>query len=109
MRSAAGPGLWSGLVLVALVAMLAVFAGVLATVDPLRTGGTPLQPPSSRHLLGTDELGRDLWSNIAYGARVSLAVGLLSTLLATVAGVLAGLAAGFYRGWWEEALSLIHI
>lgn len=103
MRSAAGPGLWSGLVLVALVAMLAVFAGVLATVDPLRTGGTPLQPPSSRHLLGTDELGRDLWSNIAYGARVSLAVGLLSTLLATVAGVLAGLAAGFYRGWWEEA------
>jgi len=101
-RLAPGPGI--GLVLLGIVTGMAVFAGTLAPIDPLRTGAMPLQPPSPHHVLGTDELGRDLWSNIAYGARVSLLVGALATLLATVAGLVVGVVAGYYRRGWDEGL-----
>jgi peptide/nickel transport system permease protein len=97
-------GLGIGLALMAIIAALAVFAGVVAPVDPLRTGATPLQPPSSHHLLGTDELGRDLWSNIAYGARASLLVGVLAAVLSTATGVAVGVAAGYYGRAVDEAL-----
>lgn len=83
---------------------MTLLAGVLAPIDPLRTGATPLQQPSRSHLLGTDELGRDLWSNIAYGARVSLLVGVVATLLATAAGVIVGMVAGYYGRGWDEGL-----
>ncbi len=98
------PGLGVGLALLALVVALALFAGALTPFDPLRTGAEPLQPPSSRHLLGTDELGRDLWSNIVFGARGSLAVGLLATLMATAAGIAVGAVAGYYGRGWDEGL-----
>lgn len=106
-RLRAAPGLGMGLALVGLVVTLAVFADVVTVHDPLRTGGAPLQPPSARHLLGTDELGRDLWSNLAYGARVSLLAGVAATLLATALGVVVGAAAGLYGGWWDEGLMRI--
>ncbi len=98
------PGLSVGLVLFGTVVTLAVFAGALTSLDPLRTGAQPLQPPSTTHLLGTDELGRDLWSNIAYGARASLLIGVLATLLATAAGVAVGAVAGLSGRWWDEGL-----
>ncbi len=98
------PGLAVGLGLLAIVLGIAIFAGALTSFDPLRTGAQPLEPPSVRHLLGTDELGRDLWSNIAYGARASLLVGVLATLLATAAGIAVGAAAGLYGRWWDEGL-----
>lgn len=97
-------GLGLGLVLLGTVTAMALLAGVLAPIDPLRTGATPLQQPSRSHLLGTDELGRDLWSNIAYGARVSLLVGVVATLLATAAGVIVGMVAGYYGRGWDEGL-----
>jgi peptide/nickel transport system permease protein len=100
-------GLGVGLALLGVIVALAVFAGVVAPIDPLRTGAVPLQPPSPHHLLGTDELGRDLWSNIVYGARVSLFVGVLSTLLSTVTGVAAGVAAGYYGRGVDEGLMRI--
>jgi peptide/nickel transport system permease protein len=100
-------GLAIGLALLGIVVTTAVFAGIVAPIDPLRTGAVPLQAPSPRHLLGTDELGRDLWSNIAYGARVSLLVGVLSTLLSTVTGVAAGVAAGYYGRGIDEGLMRI--
>ncbi len=106
-RLRAAPGLGMGLALAGLMVTLAVFANVVTVYDPLRTGGTPLQPPSARHLLGTDELGRDLWSNLAYGARASLLVGVAATLLATALGVVLGAAAGLYGGWWDEGLMRI--
>jgi peptide/nickel transport system permease protein len=104
MRRPLRGGLGLGLVLLGAVTAMAVLAGVLAPIDPLRTGATPLQPPSRSHLLGTDELGRDLWSNIVYGARVSLLVGVLATLLATAAGVIVGMVAGYYGRGWDEGL-----
>jgi peptide/nickel transport system permease protein len=107
MHKHPAPGLTIGLALLGIVAAMAVFAGTVAPIDPLRTGAVPLQAPSPRHLLGTDELGRDLWSNIAYGARVSLLVGVLSTLLSTVTGVAAGVAAGYYGRGIDEGLMRI--
>lgn len=98
------PGLGVGLVLFGFVVTLAAFAGVLTLHDPLRTGGPPLRPPSAPHFLGTDELGRDLWSNVAFGARASLLVGVAATMLATGVGVVVGAAAGLYGRWWDEGL-----
>ncbi len=62
------------------------------------------QPPSRTHLMGTDNLGRDTFSRVLYGARVSLAVGLFSALIAATIGTLIGAVAGFYRGWLDSAL-----
>ncbi len=62
------------------------------------------QPPSRAHLMGTDNLGRDTFSRVLYGARVSLAVGLFSALIAATIGTLIGAVAGFYRGWLDSAL-----
>lgn len=101
------PGLGVGLVLFGIIVALALLAGALTPFDPLRTGATPLEPPSRHHLLGTDELGRDLWSNVAHGARASLLVGVLATLLAMVIGVGVGAVAGYYGRGWDEGLMRI--
>jgi peptide/nickel transport system permease protein len=87
----------AGLVLVALFLVMAV-AGPFLTADPAAQDySAPLAPPSGAHLLGTDDLGRDLLARLAYGARVSLEAGVLSVLLAMVVGVPIGLVAGYYR------------
>jgi peptide/nickel transport system permease protein len=104
MGRGASQGLRVGLVVLGLMGALAVLAETVAPIDPLRTGAAPLQTPSPRHLMGTDELGRDLWSNIAHGARVSLFVGILATLPATLVGVMVGLVAGYYGLALDEAL-----
>lgn len=65
--------------------------------------GTP-QPPSRIHLMGTDELGRDAFTRVLYGARISLAVGISSALIATLLGTLIGALAGYYRGWIDTLL-----
>jgi peptide/nickel transport system permease protein len=61
--------------------------------------------PSSEHLLGVDQLGRDVFSRVVYGARVSLEVAFISTGLAVLVGVTVGMVAGYYRGWVDTALS----
>lgn len=98
------PSLWLGTGLLAAVVGLALLAGPLTRYDPARTGAPPLLPPSAAHPLGTDDLGRDLWSNVAFGARASLAVGVGATALATAVGVAVGAAAGLHGGWWDEVL-----
>lgn len=92
--------------LVLTVALLAaLFPGLLATHDPLAMDlPCKFQGPSAKHLLGTDELGRDLWSRIVYGARVSMAVGLGSATLAMLIGVPLGLVAGFKGGLLDSII-----
>lgn len=98
------PELALGLVLVGVIAALASFPSAVAPRDPMRTGGSPLLPPSGGHPLGTDELGRDLWANLVHGARTSLLVGVLAALLAATIGLGAGAAAGLRGRWWDEGL-----
>ena len=91
-------GAAGGLIVLAML-LMAVFAELLATHDPVRTDPSQtLRPPSTAHWLGTDYLGRDIYSRIVHGARISLAVGIASTLLGSVLGGVVGLLSGYVGG-----------
>ncbi len=99
------PAALFGLVIVALVVLMAVFAPVLAPYSPdeqmfdgLTLEGAPL-PPSAQFPLGTDTLGRDLFSRLLFGARTSLIIGLVANGIAVTIGLMVGILAGYLRGW----------
>jgi peptide/nickel transport system permease protein len=99
-RFARNRGAVFGLAVFVAIVLMAILAPALAPYDPLAQGvGPPLQPPSAAHWAGTDSFGRDMLSRIIYGARVALAVGLVSVVIAMVIGVGLGLVAGYYGGW----------
>ncbi len=87
---------WS-IILLGLI-LMAVFAPAIAPYDPIKQSADLLQPPSGRHLFGTDELGRDVLSRIIYGARISLTVGLIAVGIAGSIGTIIGLISGFLGG-----------
>lgn len=87
-----------GLVLFSLIVLMAIFAPVLAPHDPYEVG-TSYEKPSSEHLLGTDQSGRDVLSRIIYSSRVSLTVGVGAVLVFVVIGTLLGAVAGYFGGW----------
>ncbi len=88
----------------ALVVALALLAPVITPAGPNQLAILDrLKPPSSQHLMGTDDLGRDVWSRVAFGARLSLIVGLSTALLSASLGTFLALLAGFYR-WLDEAV-----
>lgn len=94
---------WIGIVVVTAIVLAAVAAPVVAGHDPLRIDlASQLQGPSAEHWLGTDIQGRDIWARLVYGARVSLAVGLISQSIALALGVTLGLIAGYYGRWVDE-------
>lgn len=93
-----------GAALLALVCLVAAFAPLLAAVDPYALSGPPLTPPSARHLMGTDALGRDLFSGILWGARTSLGIALGVTGLTFLCGVCVGLIGGYRGGRVDAAL-----
>ena len=87
-----------GLFLSLIVVLLAITAPYIATHDPLRTNVKQrLQAPSSEHYFGTDEYGRDLFSRVIYGARVSIIVGISVVILSSIAGTIIGLLSGYFR------------
>jgi len=89
----------AGGVLMLIMTLTAVFADVLQTHDPIATDAAQtLAPPSHDHWLGSDHLGRDIYSRIVHGARVSLIVGIASTLLGSVLGGIFGLLSGYVGG-----------
>ncbi|MDR3254038.1 MAG: ABC transporter permease [Synergistaceae bacterium] len=93
-------------VVLAILAALALFAPFISPYDPMKqTLADSLHGPGAKHLLGTDELGRDILSRIIYGARISLSVGLVSQLIACSIGVLLGAIAGFYGGFADTLIS----
>ncbi len=94
-----------GAAIMALFVVAALFADLITVYDPLSTNAPlSLARPSAAHWLGADFLGRDIYSRIIYGARISLAVGLGSTLLGSLLGVALGLASGYLGGWFDLAV-----
>ena len=90
---------------VLLLALFALFAPVVASADPVaQDADNILLAPGPSHWLGTDNLGRDLWSRIAHGARISLGVGFSSIALGSVVGGFAGLIGGYYGKFADAVL-----
>jgi peptide/nickel transport system permease protein len=102
--SGLNPRLIVGLTTLAVFGLVALLAGVLAPFDPSRTVGPPLQPPSERHWMGTDDLGRDLFSNVVHGSRVSLLVGLAVAVTSALLGTLVGSLAGYFGHLLDDLL-----
>lgn len=96
-----------GLVGVVLVVLLALLAPWIVPYDPVQSNYSAVlrTPLSAGHLLGTDDLGRDILSRLIVGARASLAAGVFSTLLAMVVAVPVGMVGGYYRGWLDAVIS----
>lgn len=96
------------LVVVCLLVLIALCAPLLAPYDPdTQNLQAMLQPPSAEHWFGTDNYGRDLFSRVIYGCRVSLSVGVVSQLLALAIGFFAGVAAGYFGGKVDSVISFI--
>ena len=93
-----------GGILLGIVVVAALLAPALAPFDPFSPKGPSLAPPSPPHLMGTDALGRDLWSGVLYGARTSLTVAFLVGLMVLVIGTLVGTTAGYRGGWVDDVL-----
>ena len=98
----------AGMIILALFILMAVFAPLLADKDGLRAinalGNDPWMTPSEFPPLGTDSLGRSVWTQFVWGSRISLLVGFAATILAIVIGTVVGVAAGFYGGRLEGVL-----
>jgi len=95
LRSFLSTPILIALAFVALIVLAVVFPHLLATHDPLQTDRRAiLNPPSAEHWFGVDQLGRDVYSRVVYGARYSILIGLAATAIAVVAGTALGLAAG---------------
>lgn len=91
-----------GAVIVIVFVFAALFADVITPVDPTTTNpAKSLMGPGSEALMGADFMGRDMYSRVVHGARISLAVGLGSTALGCIIGVIIGLASGYLLGWFD--------
>ncbi len=95
-----------GTAILVIFLLVAFMAPMLAPFDPLvQHAGDELKAPGTTYLLGTDEFGRDILSRIIYGARLSLAVGIISTGIGFAIGALSGLITGFLGGWVDEMVN----
>src|SRR4030042_4266742 len=94
-----------GLVIVIIIFLIAIFAAFLSPYDPDKTDvSLKLKPPSSRNYLGTDHLGRYVFSRMLYGSRISLTVGFIAVGISIFIGILIGTTAGYYGGWIDSLL-----
>jgi peptide/nickel transport system permease protein len=93
-----------GAAIILLTSVAAIAAPVLAHYDPASQAARRLLAPSADHWMGTDQLGRDTFSRIVYGARVSLEVGIIAVGIALVVGTLLGLVSGYYGGRMDDVL-----
>lgn len=94
-----------GLGIVFLLATAGVFAPMIAPYDPMQQDiVNRLQPPNSEHLMGTDQLGRDLFSRVLFGARISLKISVLVVAISVLIGTVMGVVSGYAGGWVDEAI-----
>lgn len=104
---------WIGAVLVAFILLISAFPNLFADVNKTSslTGGCDLlyslEPPSSEHWFGTDQLGCDVYALTIFGARPSVIVAIVGTVLTVLVGVIIGITAGYFGGWTDSVLSRI--
>ncbi len=95
-------------VIVLALTLTAVFAPLIAPHDPVKPNGLiTRQKPSAEHIFGTDQVGRDIFSRVIYGARPSLQVGIYSVMAGTLVGSLLGLISGYFRRWVDVVIQRI--
>ncbi len=90
-----------------IIVAVSLLAPLIAPYDPLDGTGQTLDAPSTAHLLGTDLIGRDVFSRVLYGAGRTLLIAALALLLSVLPGLVAGLIAGYYGGWSDLLISLL--
>ena len=96
----------ASLIVIALITLVAIFAPLLAPYDPYATDiYNKLSGPTAEHIMGTDSIGRDVFSRIIYGTRISLLVGVICEAIAVPIGVILGCIAGYYGGWLDTIIS----
>ncbi len=94
-----------GLAVIVIAFLVAGFASFIAPYDPGKTEvSLKLKSPSSQHILGTDQLGRDVFSRMLHGSRISLSVGFVAVAISILIGILVGALAGYYGGWLDSLL-----
>ncbi len=94
-----------GAIIISLLIITAIFAPWIATQSPLTQDlSGRLQPPSSDHWMGTDELGRDIWSRVVFGSRITLLIVTLVAVIAAPVGLLLGAVSGYFGGWADRIL-----
>ena len=96
-----------GMGLAVFLILMAVFANFIAPYDPAAISTDRLASPSLEHLMGTDNYGRDLFSRIIYGARVSLLISLMALVFSLIIGIGLGATAGYFGGWYEAVIMRI--
>jgi ABC-type dipeptide/oligopeptide/nickel transport system permease subunit len=100
--TATGKVQWLGLVMLGTIATLAIFAPVFAGYAPRALSCAPFEVPGAAHILGCDDAGYDIWSQLLYGARVSLVVGLLVAQVSTVIATGVAILVGYHGGWVDK-------
>ena len=98
-------GAWIGLILTSLFLLAAIFAPLIAPYGLADIVGDVWEPSSSKFLLGTDNLGRDLFSRMVYGARTTIAIAIAATALSFCLGAILGFSAAVVGGWYDTLLS----
>ena len=94
-----------GIGVIIILSLMAIFAPFISTHDPTEINiKDALLGPSWQHFLGTDQLGRDIFSRMIYGSRVALSIGLVAVGIAAIIGLLLGSIAGFYGGWIDSLI-----
>lgn len=99
------PRLMAGTISISIIIFIALLAPLITWHPPLKSLiGNPFTPPNLQHPFGTDDLGRDIYTNVVYGLRTSLIIGVSSVVIALLIGVIIGVIAGYYPGIIEDVL-----
>ncbi len=107
-KAKTNPAMITGLLILLVLVIMAVFAPWVAPFDPNKQMlGPQLADPTTRHWLGLDSFGRDVFSRIVWGARISLWVGVVATLSAMFLGTIIGIMAGYYGGRFDQAITML--
>ena len=94
----------TGVIILSFFAVVALLAPIIAPHDPYERVGIPFSSPGGNHLLGTNDLGQDIFSELVFGSRVSITLGILTAAIAVSIGCIVGILAGYFRGKGEELL-----